>query len=90
MQEGKLKGEEFKEVYVWSQQPTLKQAKLSGARNIETVIRFEVNPNTFIKDSSVDESLRNIARISTRPGPISVYNVIEVGFKKEWWEFWKK
>ena len=90
MQEGKLRGEEFKEVYAWTQQPTLRQAKASGARNIETVISFEVNPNTFIQDSTVAANLQDIARVSTRPGPISIFNVRETGFKKEWWQFWKK
>ena len=90
MEEGKLTGKEFKEVYAWTEQPTLKQAKASGARDIETVISFEVNPNTFVKDTTVAENLQDIARVSSRPGPIEVSNVKEVGFKKEWWQFWKK
>jgi len=33
-----------------------------------------------------------IARISDRPGPISISDVVETGFKKSkrWWQFWKK
>jgi hypothetical protein len=77
-------------VYAWTEQPTLKQAKNSGARDIETVISFEANPNTFIKDETVAKNLQSTARVSTRPGPINVNNVKEVGFKKEWWQFWKK
>ena len=87
-----LKGTEFKEVYVWTVQPTLKQAKNSGARYLDTVIEFETNA-TFSRDTSiVDSSLWDIARVSDRPGPISISNVVEVGFKKgkRWWEFWKK
>ena len=87
-----LKGTEFKEVYVWIEQPTLKQAKNSGARYLDTVIEFETNV-TFSKDTSiVDRSLWNIARVSDRPGPISISNVVETGFKesKRWWQFWKK
>ena len=87
-----LKGTEFKEVYVWTVQPTLKQAKNSGARYLDTVIEFETNA-TFSRDTSiVDSSLWDIARVSDRPGPISIFNVVEVGFKKgkRWWKFWKK
>lgn len=87
-----LIGKEFKEVYVWEVQPTLKQAKKSGARYLETVIEFETN-TTFLRDTSiVDKTLHDIARVSDRPGPVSISNVVEVGFKKEkrWWQFWKK
>ena len=64
----------------------------SGARYLDTVIEFETSA-TFSKDTSMDDSsLWNIARISDRPGPISISNVKVVGFKKEkkWWQFWKK
>ncbi len=87
-----LSGKEFQQVYVWTKQPTLNQAKNSGARYIETVIKFETN-ETFFKDTTMkDETLWDIARISGRPGPISISNVSEVGFKqtKRWWQFWKK
>ena len=87
-----LKGTEFKEVYAWTVQPTLEQARNSGARYLDTVIEFETNA-TFSRDTSiVDSSLWNIARVSDRPGPISISNVVEVGFKnnKRWWQFWKK
>ena len=87
---GNLTGKEFKEVYAWTVQPTLKQAKGSGARSIETVISFDANPNLFVKDETVAENIQDIARVSTRPAPISVSNIQEVGFKKEWWKFWKK
>ena len=47
-----LKGREFKQVYAWGKQPTIEQAKNSGARNYETVIEFETNAS-FSKDSTV-------------------------------------
>ena len=87
-----LKGREFQQVYAWTVQPTLKQAKNSGARYLDTVIEFETSV-TFSKDKSMDDrSLWDIARISDRPGPISISNVKIVGFKKQkkWWQFWKK
>lgn len=54
------------------------------------MISFETNPNTFVTDTTVAKELQDTARVSTRPGPIDVTNVKEVGFKKEWWQFWKK
>ena len=87
-----LKGREFQQVYAWTVQPTLKQAQNSGARYLDTVIEFETSA-TFSKDRSMDDrSLWDIARISDRPGPISIENVKIVGFKgkKKWWKFWKK
>lgn len=87
-----LKGQEFQQVYVWTEQPTLNQAKNSGARYLDTVIEFET-PATFSRDTSMDDSsLWDIAMISDRPGPISISNVVEIGFKnkKRWWQFWKK
>lgn len=61
-------------------------------RRLDTVIEFETSV-TFSKDKSMDDrSLWNIARISDRPGPISISNVKIIGFKKQkkWWQFWKK
>lgn len=46
--EEKLIGQEFKKVYIWTTQPTLKQAKISGARYLDTVISFNANPNTLV------------------------------------------
>ena len=76
-----MSGKEFREVYAWSTQPTLQQAKESGARTIETVVRFEAHPNVFELDTTVPDALKQIARVSTRPGPISIGNPQEVGFK---------
>ena len=87
-----LRGGEFQEVYVWTEQPTYEQAINSGAYYPETVIQFESSAS-FIPDKSMDDqSLWEITKKSARPGPISISNVIEVGFKKirKWWEFWKK
>ena len=72
--------------------PTLKQAQNSGARYLDTVIGFKTSA-TFSEDRSIgDRSLWNIAMRSDRPGPISISDVTETGFKesKRWWQFWKK
>lgn len=61
-------------------------------RRLDTVIEFETSV-TFSKDKLMDDrSLWDIARISDRPGPISISNVKIIGFKKQkkWWQFWKK
>lgn len=61
-------------------------------RRLDTVIEFETSV-TFSKDKLLDDrSLWDIARISDRPGPISISNVKIIGFKKQkkWWQFWKK
>lgn len=90
MKDNVLIRKEFKEVYAWKAQPTLKQVSDSGARSMETVISFEIHPNVFTRDPHIHKSLENIAMISVRPAPIAVSNVKEVGFKKEWWKFWKQ
>ena len=48
-------------------------------RTIETVVRFEAHPNIFQVDPTVSDKLKQIARMSTRPGPISINNPQEVG-----------
>lgn len=61
-------------------------------RRLDTVIEFETSV-TFSKDKLMDDrSLWDIARISDRPGPISISNVKIIGFKKQkkWGQFWKK
>ncbi len=89
MQTGELTGEEFKEVYAFSKRPTLSQAKLSGARYYETVIAFETD-TSFINDPMINGKLAGIAKISARPGPISISNVQEVGFYRPWYLFWRR
>lgn len=47
----------------------------------------------FSEDKSIgDRALWEIARVSDRPGSISISDVVETGFKKSkrWWQFWKK
>lgn len=70
----------------------MEQAKNSGARYLDTVIGFNSSAG-FSADMSIkDSSIRSIARISDRPGPITISDVVETGFKKSkrWWQFWKK
>lgn len=83
-QTGQLIGKEFKNIYVFSQQPTFKEAVGSGARFLETVVKFTTNA-AFEPDTSImNETIRKIAMVSSNFGPISVSNVQEVGFKLRW------
>ncbi len=77
----KLYGKEFREVYAWTRKPTLEEAQNSGARNFETVVKFEAHSNIFQKDTTVLKELRDIACVSTRPSPIEIENPKEVGFR---------
>ena len=89
----KLKGRESNLIYVWTEQPTYEQASNSGARFLETVIKFDTSASFSVQDYSIqDSALHEITRVSDRPGPLTISNVTEVGFKnsKRWWEFWKK
>lgn len=54
------------------------------------MIKFDTSAS-FSPDKGVDKSLQLIAvrtSVSTRL-LITISNVSEVGFKKEWWQFWK-
>ena len=55
-----LMGKEFYEVYAWTTQPTLQQAKDSGAWTIETVVRFKAHPNIFEVDLTVPDKLKQL------------------------------
>ena len=65
-------------VCVLNFQPTLEQAKQIGAYAYDTVVRFQTNCTTFIRDETVafEGALRNL-----RDGAIKVFDVVEVGFK---------
>ena len=88
-----LEGGEFNKVYAWTERPTYKQARDAGVIYPETVIQFKTGasfePDDLIQNKSM---YNNTARQSCRPGPISISDVIDVGFKEEkrWWQFWKK
>ena len=64
--------------YVLSFQPTLEQALNTGARSIETVVRFSTNYTSFVKDTTC---AIHGALIANTPGSIRVFDIIEVGFK---------
>ncbi|MBW7475185.1 RHS repeat-associated core domain-containing protein, partial [Paenibacillus oenotherae] len=81
MEAGVLTGskQEAGQVFVFTQKPTLAQAKLSGARSFETVIEFEVKTGSFWAiDGSIYGKLTEIARKAD--GPVQITNVKEVGY----------
>ena len=80
-------------VFAWTEQPTKKQANIAGiGKGYNTVLQFETNASFELDAGNKGKSIANIV-VQTTDGqkvPISVYNVKRVGYKKEWWQFWKK
>ena len=66
-------------VCVLDSQPTVSEASMLGARSMETVIKFQTNCTTFVRDTTVLLNIR--AYRNSIPGPINVYNISKVGFK---------
>lgn len=88
-----LEGGEFNLVYVWTECPTYKQACNAGVIYPETVIQFKTSASFQPDDTIQNKPMHNnTTRVSCRPGPISISDAVEVGFKKEKrrWQFWKK
>ena len=81
-------------VFAWTKQPTKKQASIAGiGKDAQTVIKF--NTKASFEPDKGNETKKSIADIvvQTTDGetvPILIKNVEIVGFKKEWWQFWKK
>ena len=80
-------------MFAWTEQPTKKQASIAGiGKGYNTVLQFETNASFELDAGNKGKSIANIV-VQTTDGqkvPISVYNVKRVGYKKEWWQFWKK
>ena len=80
-------------VFAWTQQPTRKQASMAGiGKEAQTVISFETNASFTQDTGNIGKPISNIV-VQTTEGqklPISISNIEMVGFKKRWWEFWRK
>ena len=80
-------------VFAWTEQPTKRQASIAGiGKEAQTVIRFNTNASFEPDIGNATKSIADIV-VQTTDGqrvPISISNVESVGFKKEWWQFWKK
>ena len=76
-----LKGSKWEagNVFAFTKRPTLKQAKLSGARAAETVVEFD-RPPGFVTDFGVVDKLQTIA--VKKPGPIDITGATEVEFRR--------
>ncbi len=82
-----------KRVFAWTEQPTKKQASIAGiGKDANTVLKFNTRAVFEPDVGNVGKSIENIVvqTIDSQRVPISVSNIESVGFKKEWWEFWKK
>lgn len=80
-------------MFVWNQQPTKKQASIAGiGKDAQTVIKFSTNASFELDGGNKAKSIEGIVEQTTdgQRVPISIKNAEIVGFKKEWWQFWKK
>lgn len=80
-------------VFAWTEQPTKRQASIAGiGKDAQTVIRFDTNASFEPDVGNATKSIANIV-VQTTDGqrvPILINNAEIVGYKKEWWQFWKK
>lgn len=80
-------------VFAWTEQPTKRQADIAGiGKAYNVVIEFETKASFEPDIGNRGRSIANIV-VQTTDGqrvPITITNVKIVGFKKEWWQFWKK
>ena len=80
-------------VYAWTQQPTKRQASIAGVgKNSQTVLKFSTTASFEPDVGNSSKSISNIV-VQTSDGqrvPINITDIEIVGFKKEWWQFWKK
>ena len=80
-------------VFAWTEQPTKKQASIAGiGKDAQTVIKFNTNASFEPDIGNASKSIADIVMQTTdgQRVPISIKNAQIVGFKKEWWKFWKK
>ena len=81
-------------MYAWRKQPTIRQASIAGiGSEAKTVLRFRTNAHFQPDQGNQDiSSIKNIVveTVDMQSLPISIKEVTSVGFRKEWWEFWKK
>ena len=94
IESGQLKNGNWESyVFAWTKQPTKKQASIAGiGSNAKTVIKFETNASFVPDTGNRGKSISKIV-VQTADGqrlPISIYNVEIVGFRKAWWQFWKR
>lgn len=95
METGQLKSGKWESyVFAWKQQPTKKQASIAGiSSDATTVIKFKTNASFEPDTGNSDIAAIKDIVVQTTKGqrlPISITDVEIVGFKKEWWQFWKK
>ncbi len=91
---GQLKSGRFEgHVFAWTQQPTKKQADIAGigSRN-GAVLKFQTKAS-FVPDEGNTKKIISSIVVQTSDAqrlPISIINIEDVGFKKEWWKFWER
>ena len=80
-------------VFAWNKQPTRRQASIAGiSSEAQSVLRFRTNASFQNDNGNKGKIIERIA-VQTTDGqrvPISIWDIESVGFRKEWWQFWKK
>lgn len=80
-------------VFAWNRQPTRRQASIAGiSSEADTVLRFQTNASFQPDTGNIGKPIEKmvVETTSAQRVPISIRNVESVGFRKEWWQFWKK
>lgn len=80
-------------VFAWNRQPTRRQASIAGiSSEADTVLRFQTNASFQPDTGNIGKPIERmvVETMDAQRVPISIRNVESVGFRKEWWQFWKK
>ena len=89
---GKPENQWESRVFAWTQQPTKSQANAAGiGSKSQVVLQFNTSAS-FEPDAGITNPKIKDITVQTTDAqrvPIKISNVQEVGFKKEWWQFWK-
>ena len=94
---GQLKNGKWKSyvyVYAWTQQPTRKEASVAEiGKEATTVLKFKTKASFTADVGNVDiPKIKDkvVQTVVVQRLPIEITDIETVGFKKEWWKFWKK
>ena len=92
---GQLKNGKWESyVYAWTQQPTRKEASVAGiGKEATTVLKFKTKASFTADVGNADiPKIKDkvVQTVVVQRLPIEITDIETVGFKKEWWKFWKK
>ena len=71
----------------------VRQASIAGIRSdAQNVLKFRTNASFQKNEGNAEKYIKDLV-VRTVDGqrvPISVWDIESVGFRKEWWQFWKR